>query len=145
MEPSDDVYRNWAVVETGIRIYVGEILGGFGTEGHTLQAAEDGFVRLGEAFELLVVRMNQPLPDGQGVAMVQQNMHTPFPFCEEGATIHVKATAIRYFREMSAGSRAAHITFVESAKKAFAEERMRKLDIQPAGVGDLANITRRRG
>lgn len=145
MESSDDVYRHWAVVETGIRIYVGEILGGFGSEGHALEVSTDGFVRLGEAFELLVVRMNQPMPDGQGVGMVQQNMHTPFPLCEEGATIHVRATAVRYFREMSAGARAAHITFVESAKKAFAEERMRKSGIQPAGVGDLANLTRRRG
>ncbi len=135
MEPSDDVYSNWAVVEVSPRIYVGELVGGPDIE---------GFYDMDHLFELVVVRANAPTKDG-GIGMAQSNLHTPLALCVDGEKMRVKPNAIRRFDTLSEASRREHIVFVESAKQAFADERMRKANLEPARPSDLANLMRRRG
>jgi hypothetical protein len=131
-------FLDWGVIEVGVKIYVGKILDAEGD----LNIDTHGYIAMDDAFELLVFRTNRPTQDGKTV-MMQEHMHVELPLCVGGTTVRVKPSAIRYFREMNPAALQAHINFVHSAQKSFAELRALRSNIATASPADLDSLMRR--
>lgn len=121
MEQAKDVYDNWVVASNGVKTYIGEEV-----------EYKGNYLLLEKAFELKILEMHHPDPSGRGVQTVLQNLHVTEALCSEPTKISMFVTSYRRLEWLGEQDRKNHIGFIESAKKAFAEQRMRSLGIEIA-------------
>jgi len=122
MEQDKDVYRDWVIVVSDGRNYVGELV-----------EREHNWIKIKKAFELKILEMRRPSPTGQGIEMVLQNMHVQEPLCLGGVSMELYITKIRYFTDLTDVDRREHYSFVESAERAFMMQRAKTSGIELIG------------
>lgn len=123
MEQDQDVYRDWVVIVSDGRTYLGR-----------LEEREGNHVVLAKSFELRTLEMRRPDATGRGVEMVLQNIFVQDPLCTEGVDAEFFVTKIKHFSSLSDVDRREHINFVQAAEKAFMAQRAKALGIEIASA-----------
>lgn len=143
MEESEHLYRNWIVVAVGTRYWIGEELVD-GSEAETGSGVPFNFSRMGQAFELLVLRAQKQTPDNMSIVMMQNNAWTTHPLCMGGVVKEVMWTERTYIRELNPIDRSGYVSFIEMAQKDFEKNRAAASGLDIASPADLNRLNRPR-
>lgn len=122
MAEDEDVYRDWVIVTSDGKNYLGQ-----------LDQKSNNNVTLRDAFELRIMELRRPDSSGRGVEVVLQNMHVQEPLCAGGVSMELWITKIRYFKDMSNADLLEHVHFVESAKRQFMAQKAKSFGIELVG------------
>jgi hypothetical protein len=117
MGPDKDLYSDWVVIETGSKQYIGKYEGL-----DTDDRIPSGGVRVSEAFELLVMKIQQPQPNGVP-ALTQLNVSVPEALCSGGARMTLWPSKMRFLQYSEVGDFDKHVRFIELAKQSFLANR----------------------
>jgi hypothetical protein len=120
MGPDENLYGDWAVVETGGKQYIGKYVGL-----NVDNRLPKGGVDMDEAFELLVMKIQQPQPNGVP-ALTQLNVSVPEALCSGGTKMTLWPTKFRFLADAESFDFDEHVRFIELAKQSFLTNRAAK-------------------
>jgi hypothetical protein len=144
MEESKDLYHNWVLVAVGPRYWLGEEVKDGSVDTSEFGRIPYNYSYLKNAFELLILRAQQPSPDKTTTLLMQNNAWTTNPMCTGGVDKEVMWTERTYLNTLISVDRASYVSFIETAQRDFDNNRAAASGISMASAEDLERLGKRR-
>lgn len=134
MDEREDLHRNWIVVGTGGRYYIGRLkYDGAGGDGRPFN-----YVELEDAFEMLLLR-GQAMKDGN-ITLSQQNVWITLPLCSGGVPMKLMWIDRIDIDNLSPNDKAEYIKFIDAAQENFQKNRAANAGLVIGNAQDLQKL-----